>query len=301
MKKRHLLQAGLAALLASLTGCVGYNTAFTGTTSNVGLNIDTKTPTAEVSIARREVAVAPAFEGGYVPPVAASYKVKGVWIAARVSSTFTGGDAAATMAKENTTSIIDTSHRLSSDPVGKGLFQNGKHVVKHGDVRPFVFATDSSLGLKLGWSGLTAHMPDTAKLGFNRKEMALAPVTAKESNGKTLIKMPSFLATTDSDTKAGTPAESEFKHSQYFATGAAADQLALRSEIREVMFERLDPAAAKVIETHRNEAEAVAKPARENRRAKYGGSIEERGESREGQRLDPTVLDAGIQGGPGAK
>ena len=58
----------LAALAAVLPGCVGYNSTLFMTKSNVGLDMDSKPPTFEVSLARREGVIAPTFEGGQTPP-----------------------------------------------------------------------------------------------------------------------------------------------------------------------------------------------------------------------------------------
>ena len=55
--------------------------------------------------------------------------------------------------------------------------------------------------------------------------------------------MPSFLATIDSAVAAKDPQQSgtEVEVLQYFATGVAATNLALRQEIRQTMLKRLDP------------------------------------------------------------
>ena len=249
--------AGVMALGASLSGCVGYNSAFMATRSNVGLDLDTKTPTAEVSIARREVVVAPTFEGGQTPPVEASFRVKGGWIFASVATTFTGGDAAATVSdlfdladKGNGTNIYDTTIYLSTAPV-RNHHGGAVHLQEPGTVRPLIFGTDTSLGIKVAWSGLTAQYPDSAKFGYNRKEMAYAPIfgtahpDATDPAKKYSVKMPSFLATTDTQGETSDPTRSKFRYQQYFATGRAADLLALQPGVRSAIAERLDHTAAK--------------------------------------------------------
>jgi hypothetical protein len=168
----------------TLAGCaIGYNSVLFITKSNVGIDIDAKPPTAEVSIARREGVIAPTFEKGQTPPVMASFRVntKGlISIFANVSSTFAGGDAAATMSDlfsddydRGTTVSQDSTLCLKQKPapkvVGYGISFPGQ-----GEVKPFAFGTDTSLGLKIAWSGLTAQFPDTVKLGYNRKEFAFA-------------------------------------------------------------------------------------------------------------------------------
>jgi hypothetical protein len=268
MNTKILLRAGMVgAMAAFFTGCVGYNSALFATKTNVGLDFDTKTPTAEISAARREVVVAPSFENGQMPPVAASFRKKqglGKWIFADIDSTFTGGDAAFIMTKfynQETASTpnvdewstnLNSVLRLQTEP--KRTRSGGKvRLNSEGTVHPMVFGTDTSLGLKVAWSGLTAMYPDSLKLGFNRKELAYAPVFGRQThttNGNKMVvngyevKMPSFLATMDSDVEvAGPTSTNKFSLQQYFATGRAADHLALRPEVREAMAKRLDPAA----------------------------------------------------------
>jgi hypothetical protein len=245
-----LLSLAAASLL---TGCAGYNSVFMATKTNVGLDIDTKTPTAEISIARREVVVAPTFENGQTPPMEASFRVKSGWIFADVATTFTGGDAAATVSDlfNRDTPIgaartnIDTTIHLSTAPI-RNHRGRAVHLQEPGTVRPLVFGTDTSLGIKVAWSGLTAQYPDSAKFGYNRKEMAYAPVfgATNTTTHKYDVKMPSFLATTDTEGKTSNPDKSTFRYQQYFATGKAADLLALEQGVRVALAERLDRAAA---------------------------------------------------------
>ena len=244
----------------TLVGCaIGYNSVLFVTKSNVGIDVDAKPPTAEVSIARREGVVAPTFEKGQTPPVMASFRVntKGlIGIFANVSSTFAGGDAANTMSKlygdPDATKPEDSTLCLKQKPAPKVV---GYRISfpEQGEVEPFIFGTDTSLGLKLAWSGLTAQFPDTVKLGYNRKELAFAPVFGSEeasetvcgkTGGKYSVKVPSFVATVDSYVNVKDPAGTSTGWLQYFATGTAATNLTLRKDVRKVMLERLDPEGA---------------------------------------------------------
>jgi hypothetical protein len=76
-----------------------------------------------------------------------------------------------------------------------------------------------------------------------------APVSPGRRNapcswGEWEVRMPSFLAVVDHDTKLGTPTDSSDKHVQWFATGAAASSLATQDSIKAVMANRIDPKAA---------------------------------------------------------
>jgi len=251
----------LGVQLVAVSGCaIGYNTVLFVTKSNIGVDVDSKPPTVEISLARREGVIGPTFEGGQKPPVLASfrYNVKGVFgLFSNVSSTFAGGDAAATMSKlfggDDSQQAEDSAICLSKKPQ-PSVFGQAISFPSTGDVRPFVFGTDTTVGLKVAWSGLTAQFPDSLKFGYNRKEFALAPVFGSEkacgSGGQYLVAVPSFLATVDSSTTAKDPAGTGLDHLQYFATGVAATNLSLRRDVRLVMLKRLDPASAAVTEEY---------------------------------------------------
>jgi hypothetical protein len=247
MRIRHLL---LCALGATLAGCAGYNTTMFMTKSNVGLDFDTKPPTAEITVSRKEAVIAPAFEGGQTPPVMASFKPRSGFDGSfgnffiGVDQTFAGGDAAQAMSQlynaptshANLTNY-DSVLNLSKAPDYKCPLWR---LPVPGETRPFFFATDTMLGLKVAWTGTGGQIPDSVKLGFNRKEFAWAPVTMiTNTDHSAKVKMPSFLATIESKIEAGK--SNGVQALQYFATGDAASYLALQQEVRKAMIARLDP------------------------------------------------------------
>jgi hypothetical protein len=253
---------------------VGYNTVLFFTTSNVGLDVDSKPPTAEISISRAEGVIGPTFESGKTLPVVASFRtnVKGLLgLAAEVSSTFAGGNAATTMTAlfgdPDTSTLTPFNERFNAglclskapDPIDVfGLETLRIEPSKPGEVRPFVFGTATSFGLKVSWSGTSAQYPDSVKLGYNRKDFAWAPVFSSPGtppicpDPKVTVSIPSFLATVDSLTAARAPSESGLEYFQYFATGDAATNLALRPEIRRVMLSRIDPPAEAAVRAQKN-------------------------------------------------
>lgn len=253
MQKLSLLI--LCSVISAIQGCaVGYNSTLFMTKSNIGIDADTKPPTLEVSIARREGVIAPGFEGGQTPPVLASFRTDANPFSRfffGVKSTFAGGDAAVALSSTSETQF-DSAACLSKQPDKNeilGVFDIS--VPEKGAVRPFIFGTDTTFGLKVAWSGTTGQIPDTVKLGFNRKEFAWAPVfgtnVAKckipgtDQDGTYAVWMPPFLAVLDNDLQSGTPAQTGIKWLQYFATGKSATTLASREEVRNVMMERIDP------------------------------------------------------------
>ncbi|MGY8938306.1 MAG: hypothetical protein ACKVG6_19965 [Alphaproteobacteria bacterium] len=258
----------LLAIPFLFQGCVGYDRTLFVTKTNVGIDIDTTPPTAEINIARKEVVIAPTFANGETPPVLGSFSMASKGMFADVSSTFSGGDAAVTMATLYSDETVlyndpdfaqietnfDSTVKLNEKPLTAKLNIKGtkvKSVMLNGksNTKPFYFATDTSIGLKVTWNGAAAAMPDSFKLGFNRKEFALAPVYGEtnKSDGKFDVKMPSFLATIDSSSGASSIADTGVAVVQYFATGKAANRMALRQPVRMAMAKRLDPAAESLI------------------------------------------------------
>jgi hypothetical protein len=99
--KRLLIRFVILVMFCAVAfGCsTGYNRMLFITKTNVGLDIDTKPPTAELSIARREGVIAPSFEEGKALPVLASFRYEGGWLDPNISATFAGGKAAVILAQ----------------------------------------------------------------------------------------------------------------------------------------------------------------------------------------------------------
>jgi hypothetical protein len=261
MRTRLIRTLSLAPLTVLLGGCAGYNHTLFMTKSNVGLDFDSKPPTAEVSISRKEAVIAPAFEGGQTPPVMASFKPTagaGSSFFLGVDQTFAGGDAAVAMSRlyDSPESSEDISEFDSTLPLTKpprhaesesGLRRFFFGLLKPGETRPFIFGTDTMLGAKVAWSGTGGQFPDTVRAGFNRKEFAWAPVTIAPNTDASSIgaKMPSFLATIESSQTISNRPGLKIEALQYFATGEAATRLAVQPEVRRAMLRRVDPNAQK--------------------------------------------------------
>jgi len=237
------------------------------TKSNAGLDLDTKPPTAEITISRKEAVIEPVFEKGLTPPVLASFKprvgfgngFKNYFLG--VDQTFAGGDAAkimATLYDSPTVHTPNVNEPAFDSKLDLTKAPSGSHIwglnwlttpAKPGDIRPLVFGTDTLLGLKIAWTGAAGQFPDSVKAGFNRKEFAWAPLITTE-DGKS-IKMPSFLATIESRIIGGNPTNqvgstnsdqgAGISSIQYFATGDAAKSLVYQHDVRDAMLSRLDP------------------------------------------------------------
>lgn len=248
-----------------LAGCsIGYNRAVFSTKSSIGIDIDNSPPTSDIAVARREGVIAPTFENAQTPPVLASFKMTNSALSSfffGVGSTFAGGDAAIIMTKlyneedhkADFPGEFDSSLFLSQKPD----IPASKSPISSAKAAPFVFGTDTLFGLKVV-SGVSPF-PDTLKLGYNRKEFACAPIFGKEEEGqvngqpyKYRVKMPSFLATIDNTTAVKGKDKPAIRHLQYFATGKAAEFLALRKRVREAMLERADPLTEMKVKKYSN-------------------------------------------------
>lgn len=239
MKRVGFFGMCLAVLVLS-QGCgVGYNSVMFATRSNVGFDADTAPPVVEVSITRTEGMRSPTFEGGQTLPVMATFSSDSnafsdfFW---GVRQSFATGEAAYTMSSlydqvtptdpkyEN--GYEEKKVKLSQvpdpdPPLMYRIFGKRVKYVEPGKVKPVTFGTNTTFGVKIAWDGQTGQFPSAINIGFKRKEGALAPVGIKDSKAD----IPSLLATIDNNVStSGTSANT--KYLQYFATGAAANNLA---------------------------------------------------------------------------
>jgi len=252
---KYITSLVCVALVATVCGCAGYNHTLFMTKSTVGLDFDAKPPTAEITVSRKEAVITPVFEGGQTPPVMASFKPEaGVGggfanFLMGVDQTFAGGDSAYAMAKlygspetPQDHKAYDSKIQLNPPPHHTSIF---KKLSGPGEVKPLIFGTDSMLGIKVAWSGVGGQFPDSLKAGFVRKEFAWAPVTMKGTTQQVDVRIPSFLATIDSNITADTGA-AKIQALQYFATGESATLLAMQPQVRQAMLARLDPNSDKL-------------------------------------------------------
>jgi hypothetical protein len=283
MTIRLAMLAAALSFFSGLCGCgIGYNRMLFATKTNVGFEIDSKPPTLQLAINRLEGVFAPQFEGGKKLPVMSSFKfsTKNAF-SPSVGSAFATGDAAVVLASLYAAETpvkdwfdrldlisdaglngkkVDSSLALNKEPIIKKswlswlatLFEPGGF--QEDDVRPVFFGTDTSLGIKVAWSGMSSYIPDTARLGYARKELAWVPITMEKveaSPTKYRVKTSSLLATLDFgmqapsiDIKQGPSAPLDYV--QYFASGNAATLLSLQQTVRQAMLTRLDPNASKL-------------------------------------------------------
>lgn len=299
--------AFLIAIIAQvLTGCgIGYRTVLISTRTNMGVDIDTQPPTMEIAISRQEGVIEPQFENGKTLSVMTSFKSDTNAIGrlfVGVGQSFSTGEAAYIMTKLYSDKDAKREHvsypgvPLSRPPKRSSFWaflpfvddspDIDPNFLSPGEVRPVTFGTQSMLGLKVDWNGSTAQYPSGLKFGYNRKELAIIPVTLsvkpgyeteiktleeiaariKKSNATSddlkkyntlwermirdrvvMVDTASLLATVDSSFSSD--ADKGFLYLQYFATGDAANNLALRQQVRQAMLKELNPVMYITVDT----------------------------------------------------
>lgn len=273
MKLTFIFRVALVLFGTVVSGCSGYDRALLVTKTNVGLDIDSKPPTAEITIARRELAIQPTFpetEGKQdsngiesketALPLLGSFGLQGKFFNPRITGQFAGGDAAVYLAQEPTDDNdlpVDSSLCLKSPPDTRSWLLKAWHSLTgttlekyQKEARPFYFATDTAYGLKVAWSGTSGPYPDSLKLGYNRKEFASPPIFVDKGCGSDPnswnVKLPSFYAAVDNASAVELFEEGKVNHVQFFVTGQAASVLARRASVRQVAFENMAPEAANI-------------------------------------------------------
>jgi len=229
-----------------LSGCSGYDRILFITKTNVGLDIDDTPPTAEITIARRELAITPTYQHTTgdlkTLPLLGSFGLTGGAFNPEISSVFSGGDAAVILVtkKEEVPKKINSAVCLSQDPDARSPIKRLWHLItgtKKEEVtnrtRAFYFATDTAFGVKVGWNGTGGPYPTSLKLGYNRLELASPPILITKGCGAFEAKVPSFFASLDNKSNFLTgPGDSGVTHVQFFATGAVANAWVKRPKVK---------------------------------------------------------------------
>lgn len=260
-------QVVVAVILTSLLGCA-HDRALIVTKTNVGIDLDTKPPTAEISIARRELAILPSFphiladtnNSETTLPILASFNLQGKFFNPSIIGHFAGGDAAVNLAQaeisgQGNDSADDHELCLAKEPDDtRGFLLRFWHNLTLKDssyegyrntVRQFYFATDTTFGLKAAWSGTAGPYPDSFKLGYNRKEFASPPIMVnngcKGNPQHFSIRMPSFFASINNASALANFYDNKTNNVQFFATGKAATEFSKRNDLRSYFSKNIVP------------------------------------------------------------
>jgi len=110
-----------------------------------------------------------------------------------------------------------------------------------GQRRPFFFGTGTNIGLRVGFAG---DAPSSVRFGFNREELSIIPMQRADPLSGQPDKYASVLAAINMNDTIASPQGTSVKPTQFFATGAAARNLAKREEIRGYFGEQAKAAVA---------------------------------------------------------
>jgi hypothetical protein len=197
-----------------LTGCASDSVTFV-TATDIGINADVKTEQLQLGYGRAEAFFGPGYpETGEVPEVVGSLKTNLSAFSPKIMQLYATGDAAGLV-----TQVPAPPQTAEQRPTYSGAR------------RPLVFLTASNLGLKVGFAG---NAPSSLKFGYNREEASIIPLKAATPTSNAPDQYASVLASIDLDQTTSTLSDTSIQLSQFFATGAAARNLAKRQSIRNV-------------------------------------------------------------------
>lgn len=260
-----------------LSSCAGYNRILFLTKTNVGIDVSREPlPTAEVTIARREVAISPTYQdtkNGHdkTLPLFGVFSLSDGLFNPNISSVFAGGAAAVAIASDkkmckdqNNNNDSCDSITLNEYPDDRGFFarlwkEKPKPEETKGQVKPFYFATDTSYGVKVAWDGTGGPYPTSLKIGYNRTEFAYPPILVSQNAGEFIVKIPTFYASIQNKSRFNlniTDPKTGVSQAQVFATGKAAQEWAERPEVQKAALDMIFPPKAAEGEKSANPVEA---------------------------------------------
>ena len=212
--------------LGPLAACSDPNTVLFVTNSSLGINFDSKPPTANIAYDRTEGFIGPRYPNGGTPPAVASIETGGSIFDPKVRQTYATGSAAVKASKGTT--APDGPNEMTGEPSQKKLM---------------FFGTETTLGLKVGFG--TGGAPDSLLFGYRRKEASVIPLAEQPKQaGTTEVKSvyPSVLASIEVNVNAKTALTTGLTSKQFFATGEAAENLATSETVSSAFRAKADEA-----------------------------------------------------------
>ena len=237
-----LFRSVIVSSLLAVSACSDYATVVTGT--SIGITANANTEQAQIGYARAELFQGPAYpDVGDVPPVVGFIGSDLALISPHVRQLYATGDAA---------SLVTMNDPPRACPPDGSPLVNGQPTLcvektenLAGERRPMVIGTGSSVGLTLGFTG---NVPSSIKLGYDREELSIIPFHAQapSAGSKQPDKYSSALASLNMNVTAPNLLGSDLMMTQFFATGAAARNLAKQDQIRNYFADTAGKAVAVV-------------------------------------------------------
>ena len=251
MHNRIFLTVLVACVALAAQGCAtGYNHSLVSNSANIGFDLNAEPGKLEGAISSTSGGMTPTFEGGQTLPLLANISTKstpmGQFFKGSASTVITG-DAAYSMSYL----YADCNKNVSDvkDIPDVNLTKKPETVPGPGEVKPAVFMTSSMLGAHISLGRQSPVAPSAIKVGFNRHESVIAPITVTKGKSSAYIAgTPSMIATLDHwgdiEGRKGLNSNGStkpLKYAQYFSTGTAAENMALRSDVRRDTLHRINP------------------------------------------------------------
>lgn len=245
----------LLGLISCLSACSPRDDAVQFiTTSNLGINTDTETASASVGYDRQELIIAPIDPNtGSIHPLYADIQQDRDLTRPRIKQVFATGPAARIISSSDTSRSAKEIKELVYEEIGseKDAIAAAQANESPAATKPHkktkgvvVFGTTSNIGLKLSTKSGSAEV----QLGFKRKESARIPVVTNPDGYHEQV--PSLFGSLSVGTDAQlnkSPASTPFELKQIIATGAAADNAAATTEVREAVAEKIEERVKKDI------------------------------------------------------
>lgn len=240
MNHWNSIRIGLVGLIISIMpGCA--DSVLFVTKTSIGIDFDTKPPSASIAYDRTEGYLGPRYDNGAVPPVYGRILSDAAIFNAQVRQIYATGGAARRVLLAKGACANEENKEVKAS---KEVCQSSPPELE-GNKRLMFFGTTTSTGLKVTFSPEYQY-PDSFHLGYKRKEFSFIPVGTITKDGKTVDTYPSVLAAIDTRASASTgkfgigataATESSAPSAglltgQFFATGTAAEQLAMNDDIR---------------------------------------------------------------------
>lgn len=200
----------LALTAAVLTACGDTEKVLFVTTTQIGIDVDTKSQGAVIGYGRYEGLIGPVYESGAAPPVVAGLKSNLQVFNPNIHQIYATGEAA----------------RIIT-----GMSKGGNGTTKKmvGEKYVMYFGTGTNIGLKASFSGKAPAF----NLGYKRHEYSMIPIGSttktKPLPDGSVVKEDTYasvIATLDLDVVNTSFSETGTGLTQFFATGEAAEEVA---------------------------------------------------------------------------
>lgn len=220
----------LAILLPlALAGCA--DTAIFATGTDIGIVASATTQQAQIGYSRVELFQGPNYPDVGDAPAAVGFLGSDLDIfQPHIRQLYATGDAAALVTASGSLAPCPATGVAPAAPPYTTC--NETPAALSGERRALFVSTGTNLGLKLGFTGTA---PSSIKLGYDREETSIIPlhkVAPTDTATSKPDKYTSVLASIDMNVKTASVANSGLKVTQFFATGAAARNLAKNPQMR---------------------------------------------------------------------